>query len=339
MTGFVSVEHVSKSFGDKRAVQNITFTVNKGDVLGVLGPNGAGKTTTMRMITGALRPDSGAVSACGTYIAKDRRAAARHIGYLPEGVPLYPELSPRKFLAFFGRARGLHGAALQKRLDYVRTQLGLADVFDQAIDTLSKGYKRRVGFAQAILHDPKVLILDEPTDGLDPLQKHEVRVLIKDLADEKAIIISTHILEEVEAVCNRAVIVARGALLFDDTPETLINKHPHAGAVKLTVAARDAEKAKTALEAEEDLTVKAAVNEPEDSDIRTLYIKGKESHAALTRTLEAIEKAGAEIYGISVEKGSYDEVFRDIVERGSRTGIVPKEKKDGDSAEETLQAA
>ncbi len=223
----VSAEHLTKRFGDFLAVDDISLAVGRGEVLGFLGPNGAGKSTTMRMITGYLEATAGEIRIDGIRLEEKPIEARRRIGYLPEGAPLYPDMTPRQFLRFIGQARGMEPARLRERLDYVSEALHLAPVTHQPIDTLSKGFKRRVGLAQALLHDPDILILDEPTDGLDPLQKHEVRELIQVMAKDKAIIISTHILEEVDAVCTRAVIIARGRVVADGTPASLAARSKH----------------------------------------------------------------------------------------------------------------
>ena len=217
----IELENLTKRYGRHTVVDNLSFRCAPGEVLGFLGPNGAGKSTTMKMVTGFVAPSAGRVRVCGHDVQTDALAAQRHIGYLPEGAPLYAEMTPIKFLEFIADVRELSGARRQERLDEVIQQLHLGPVLNQSIDTLSKGFKRRVGLAQAILHDPDVLILDEPTDGLDPNQKHEVRELIRSMSKEKLIVISTHILEEVEAVCTRAIIIADGRLLVDDTPEAL----------------------------------------------------------------------------------------------------------------------
>jgi ABC-2 type transport system ATP-binding protein len=220
----IEVKHLHKHFGPLHAVNDISFTVGRGEVLGFLGPNGAGKSTTMKMITGFLEPNSGSVSVCGHDVLEEPLQVKEKIGYLPEGAPLYGEMTPLALLEFIGAIRGLKGEEKSRRIAYVVKRIQLASVLEQRIETLSKGYKRRVGLAQAILHDPEVLILDEPTDGLDPNQKHEVRLLIKEMAQDKAIIISTHILEEVDAVCSRAIIIAGGKLLFSGTPAELTAK-------------------------------------------------------------------------------------------------------------------
>ena len=220
-TPAIEVENLDKRFGPIHAVRNVSFSVRRGEVLGFLGPNGAGKSTTMKMITGFLEPTSGAVRVNGRDVATDPVAVKAAIGYLPEGAPVYAEMTVARFLDFVAEVRGLNGVGKQARIAEIIRQIRLESVVEQTVDTLSKGFKRRVGMAQALLHDPEVLIMDEPTDGLDPNQKHEVRSLIKAMAAEKAIVISTHILEEVDAVCTRAIIIAAGQLLFDGTPAEL----------------------------------------------------------------------------------------------------------------------
>jgi len=222
----IKTQNLTKNYDGLLAVDDLTFTVEPGEVLGFLGPNGAGKSTTMRMLAGFISPTSGTGSICGHDITSDPLAAKAALGYLPEGAPHYGEMTVGAFLDFIADLRRLEGAHRKTRLDYVVGRLQLEPVIAQTIDTLSKGFKRRVGLAQAIVHDPKVLILDEPTDGLDPLQKHEVRTLIGEIAKEKTIVISTHILEEVDAVCTRAIIVARGKLVADDTPAALRARAP-----------------------------------------------------------------------------------------------------------------
>ncbi len=217
----LKVENLKKSFGSFEAVKGISFSVAKGEVLGFLGPNGAGKSTTMRMITGFIPPTSGTAVICGHDILKDPIGAKSALGYLPEAAPSYRAMTVEDFLTFIAKARGFSGAAVKERVAAVIEKARLANVAKQTIDTLSKGYRQRTCFAQAILHDPQVLIMDEPTDGLDPNQKFVVREMIKEMAREKAIIISTHILEEVDAVCTRAIIIAQGEIKADGTPEEL----------------------------------------------------------------------------------------------------------------------
>ncbi len=220
----IEINSLVKHFGPIHAVQGISFSLKKGEVLGFLGPNGAGKSTTMKMVTGFLEPTAGSVSVCGYDIQENPIEAKKKIGYLPEGAPIYGEMTVTAFLNFIADVRGMAGKNRDDRIEEVIQKINLQSVRNQTLETLSKGYKRRVGVAHAILHDPEILIMDEPTDGLDPNQKHEVRTLIKEMASEKAIIISTHILEEVDAVCTRAIIIASGKLLFDGTPAELLAK-------------------------------------------------------------------------------------------------------------------
>jgi ABC-2 type transport system ATP-binding protein len=222
----IEIQNLTKEFGPLRVVDSITFTVKKGEVLGFLGPNGAGKSTTMKMVTGFLAPTAGTARICGHDIEQEPMQAKRKLGYLPEGAPAYSDMTPAGYLDFIADIRGLSGSTKATRIAAVVKQVHLDAVLHQPIETLSKGFKRRVGLAQAILHDPEVLVLDEPTDGLDPNQKHEVRQLIRAMAPGKAIVLSTHILEEVEAVCTRAIIIARGKVLFDGSPAALAARGP-----------------------------------------------------------------------------------------------------------------
>src|SRR5689334_22308248 len=222
----IEIEGLTKRFGAMTAVAGLSLSVGKGEVLGFLGPNGAGKSTTMKMVTGYLAPDAGSAKICGYDIERDGLAARKVIGYLPEGAPAYGDMTAGEFLSFIAEVRGISGEAAKNRIRDVVDLTELNSVLNQRIESLSKGFKRRVGLAQAILHDPPVLIMDEPTDGLDPNQKHEVRLLIKSMARDKAIVLSTHILEEVEAVCTRAIIIAKGRVLFDGTPDQLTAQGP-----------------------------------------------------------------------------------------------------------------
>ena len=221
----IEVKKLRRSFGPVVAVDGISFSVEKGQVLGLLGPNGAGKSTAMRMLACFLRPDSGTANICGYDIQQNPIEVRKSIGYLAENVPAYNEMTVGSFLDFVCDAREIKGKARMKALDKVVPICSIESVYHQTIETLSKGYKRRVGLAQALIHDPEVLILDEPTDGLDPNQKHEVRKLINKMSKDKCIIISTHILEEVEAVCSRTIIIAKGKILVDSTPEELKEKY------------------------------------------------------------------------------------------------------------------
>jgi ABC-2 type transport system ATP-binding protein len=217
----IEIDHLTKRFGAFTAVDDVSFQVAKGEVLGFLGPNGAGKSTTMRMLAGFMVPTAGTARICGHDVQTDAIAARRNLGFLPEGAPTYPEMTVAAFLRFAAKVRGYAGGELRDRVDHAIALTGLGGVREQTVETLSKGFKRRVGLAQALLHDPPVLVLDEPTDGLDPNQKHEVRNLIARMAPEKAIVISTHILEEVDAVCTRAIIIAGGKVVVDGTPKQL----------------------------------------------------------------------------------------------------------------------
>ena len=222
----IEIAGLTKRFGSSTAVDNVSFNVARGEVLGFLGPNGAGKSTTMRMLAGFMIPTAGRARICGHDVQTDGVAARRVLGFLPEGAPTYPEMTVSGFLTFCARVRGYSGRDLARRIEHAIELTRLQGVVLQPVETLSKGFKRRVGLAQALLHDPPVLVLDEPTDGLDPNQKHEVRALIAQMAPEKAIVISTHILEEVDAVCSRAIIIAAGRVVADATPADLQRRHP-----------------------------------------------------------------------------------------------------------------
>ncbi len=224
----IEVRNLSKSYGNKRAVDGVSFTVNRGDILGFLGPNGAGKSTTMKMITGFLRPTAGQATVGGIDVEEDPVAVKRQVGYLPESAPAYGEMTVLEFLQFIAESRGFRGAARSAPIERALRLTHLEAVKNQTIETLSKGFKQRVGFAQTLLHDPEVLILDEPTDGLDPNQKNEVRSLIKELAQEKAVVLSTHILEEIEAICTRIILISEGRVVVDETPAEFQARQPGA---------------------------------------------------------------------------------------------------------------
>jgi len=232
----IEISHLTKKFDNFTAVDDLSFSVAEGEVLGFLGPNGAGKSTTMKVITGFLAPTAGSVKVDGHDISTDPIAVKSLIGYLPEGAPSYSDMTVIQFLEFIAEIRGFSGEEKQRRIDRVVAEVELGSVIHKTIDTLSKGFKRRVGLAQAIIHDPKVLILDEPTDGLDPNQKHHVRQLIRNLAKDKIVVISTHILEEVSAVCTRAIIIASGRIVADGTPKALEARSRYHGAVSLRLA-------------------------------------------------------------------------------------------------------
>ncbi|MGH7034247.1 MAG: ABC transporter ATP-binding protein [Stellaceae bacterium] len=309
----IEVRHLTRRFGPVTAVDDVSFSVRRGEVLGFLGPNGAGKSTTMKVITGFLAPSSGTAIVCGADIVAAPLAAKRHIGYLPEGAPAYPDMTPVGFLRFIARIRGFDGAAAKDRIALAVKRTALDGVLEQPIDTLSKGFKRRVGLAQALLHDPDVLILDEPTDGLDPNQKHEVRTLITELAPSKAIIISTHILEEVDAVCTRAAIIAHGKLLADGTPGDLEARSRHHNAVRLAIAG-DAPDAVTALLR---LPGVQSVEPVEDAEGPGFMIFARDGHAIVAEVTDLVRTAGWPIVGIRVERGRLDDVFRAITSKAA----------------------
>ncbi len=247
MEALVEADGLTRRFGAHLAVDRVSLAVGAGEVLGFLGPNGAGKSTTMKMLAGFLAPTAGRAAICGHDAVEAPIQAKRNLGYLPEGAPLYGDMTAGAFLAFVARARGLSGVAGRDAVGLAVERTNLGGVLRQPIETLSKGFKRRVGLAQALLHDPPALILDEPTDGLDPNQKHEMRALIQEIGHDKAIVISTHILEEVDAVCTRAAVIAGGRLLADATPEALAARSPLHNAVSVTLAAASADEAATAL--------------------------------------------------------------------------------------------
>ena len=225
----IEVKGLVKTYGSKRAVDGVSFTVRRGEILGCLGPNGAGTSTTMKMITGFLQPNAGTATVDGVDVTVDPVSVKRRLGYLPESAPAYPEMSVEEFLAFIAEVRGFRSTVEKRaRVEHVLGLTHLMSVRKQVIETLSKGYKQRVGFAQALLHDPPALVLDEPTDGLDPNQKNEVRALIKAMATEKAVILSTHILEEVDAICTRVIIISQGKVVVDETPDQLRARQPGA---------------------------------------------------------------------------------------------------------------
>lgn len=294
--------NLHKRYGGFTAVDDLSFQVEPGQVLGFLGPNGAGKSTTMKMLTGFLSPTSGTARILGHDILDDSLAARRCMGYLPEGAPSYGEMTVSEFLRFVARARGLDAGAVDSAAGAAMERLNLGGVVHQPIDTLSKGFKRRVGLAQAILHDPQVLILDEPTDGLDPNQKHEVRRLIQDMASDKIIVISTHILEEVEAVCNRVMIIARGRLLADDTPAALVARSRYHNAVTLVVD--NAESAASTL-SELPQVAKAEIRD----GALTVFPAGAGLFEAVSG---AVAQHGWQVRELRLENGRFDEVFRTI---------------------------
>ncbi len=304
----IEINNLTKRYGDLLAVDAVSFKVAPGEVLGFLGPNGAGKSTTMKMIAGFLSPSAGSIRVNGFDVEQQPLEAKRCIGYLPEGAPAYGEMTPASFLSFIADIRGIDPASKDRRIREVVERLGLERVFEQRIETLSKGFKRRVGLAQAILHDPKVLILDEPTDGLDPNQKHEVRALIQGMAKDKIIIVSTHILEEVHAVCTRAVIIASGRILADATPDELEARSRYHGAV--TVRTADLEALKSALAGVPG--VAEVVIDAEERVATAFPAKGQAIFGAVSRL---IQERQLPVNEVSLERGRLDEVFRTITQQ------------------------
>ncbi|MFM2287117.1 MAG: hypothetical protein RL684_260 [Pseudomonadota bacterium] len=303
----IETRQITKRYGSFTAVDAISFKVEPGQVLGFLGPNGAGKSTTMKMVAGFLAPTSGSASVAGYDVQTHPLEAKRALGYLPEGAPSYGEMAVREFLGFIADVRGLRGEQRYQRIDDAVGRLHLERVLEQPIDTLSKGFKRRVGLAGAILHDPKVLILDEPTDGLDPNQKQEVRTLINSMARDKTIIISTHLLEEVHAVCSRAIIIAAGRILADATPAELEARSRYHQAVSLT--ATNLQQAKEALARVADI---AAIEvDPQDNRITAFPKPGRAIFAAVG---DALKAQGVVVRELALEAGRLDEVFRTITQ-------------------------
>ncbi len=310
MTAMIEAKNLSRHFGPIKAVENVSFSVNKGEVLGFLGPNGAGKSTTMKMLTCFLAPTSGTALVCGHDVREDAREVRRRIGYLPENAPLYGEMEVGQFLRFVCDVRGISGKDASSAIDRVLGLCSLSDVVKQRIETLSKGFKRRVGLAQALVHDPDILILDEPTDGLDPNQKHDVRTLINGMAQEKCIILSTHILEEVDAVCTRAVIVANGKVVADASPNELKRRSSSHGAVTLS------------FEEVPDSSVSAALNglagvrevrEEKLAGSRVVYtVLPQEGKELLSLVVKEAESKGWQVTDLRLELGQLDEVFREI---------------------------
>jgi gliding motility-associated transport system ATP-binding protein len=297
----IRIENLVKNFGAKRAVDGVSFSVERGEVLGFLGPNGAGKSTTMRMITGFMPPSSGRVTIGGHDVAESPLEAKRLIGYLPENAAAYPDMTVRGFLEFAAELRGLKGARRKQAFERVVERCFLQSVLRQTIDTLSKGYKHRTCLAQALIHDPEVLIMDEPTDGLDPNQKHEVRNLIRELGKGKAIVFSTHILEEVDAACTRAIIIDRGKIVANGTPEELRDMSVLAGAVTLSAHGATAEKL-SSLGRVEDL-----------GGAFRIFPRDKSTAAELARAVvELVAREGWKVEGMYSERGELDEVFRRI---------------------------
>jgi ABC-2 type transport system ATP-binding protein len=300
----IEIRNLTKRFAQHTAVDDLSFSVQPGEVLGFLGPNGAGKSTTMKMLTGFLAPTSGTASILGCDIQTQTLQAQRQIGYLPEGAPCYGDMTVRGFLDFIAEVRGFRGTEKTQRVERAVAQVELDKVLEQSIETLSKGFKRRVGLAQAILHDPRVLILDEPTDGLDPNQKHQVRQLIQGLARDKIVIISTHILEEVTALCTRAVVIAQGRLLADGTPLELESRSRYHQAVTLVAA--------EPLDLDALAALPGVAGIEENHLEQSFSVLAKPGEVIFPQVNALIGQRGWPIKELNVERGRLDEVFRSL---------------------------
>jgi ABC-2 type transport system ATP-binding protein len=306
----VEARELVKRYGSLTAVDGISFAVERGEVVGFLGPNGAGKSTAMRIISGFLEPTSGQAFIDGHDSQTDPIAARRRLGYLPEGAPAYADMSVGAFLNFMAGMHGLTKARANERLAELVERVHLTEVWNQRIDSLSKGFKRRVGIAQALVHDPDVLILDEPTDGLDPNQKYEMRSLIRAIAPQKAIVISTHILEEVEAVCSRAIIIAKGRLLADATPAVLLAQAPEAGSVAVTITAGSPERAIEVIAGEPGVA-RVAIAERVNGVTR-LLVHTESKRPSASDLLGALGRADIAAEEIYLKRPTLDDVFRQI---------------------------
>ncbi len=304
--------NLSKHYGPLLAVDNISFKAEPGEVLGFLGPNGAGKSSAMRMISGFLLPSSGSASIYGHNVVKEPIAAKKCLGYLPEGAPLYGELNTEQFLRFIARARGMDKTTQRARINLTLERLSLKNIAHQTIETLSKGFKRRVGLAAAILHEPSALVLDEPTDGLDPNQKHEVRALIRELAKERTVLLSTHILEEVEALCTRVIIIAHGKILVDATPAELLAKSRYDRAVSIHVT--DSISARAALDGMQGVT-----GFEQNAVDGRLYVFTKTKARTDEAIAERLRQRQVAFTDLRIERGRLDEVFRSITLPESKT--------------------
>lgn len=306
----INATNLKKSFDQFIAVDNIDLSVSRGEVVGFLGPNGAGKSTTMKMLTGFLEPDNGQIFINNINLKSDPLKAKEYIGYLPEGAPSYSDMIVADFLSFIGKMRGLNNNSLRNRLEEMANQINLKEMWNRPIETLSKGFKRRVGIAQALIHDPDILILDEPTDGLDPNQKHEMRNLIKRISTNKAIVISTHILEEVEAVCSRAVIISNGKLLANDTPKNLENKFLN----KNTLSIKVSNKINNVISKDIKSLIKYDDVKIQKTDIstHTLLVSDSKKNPNLNTVLKQISKLKLDVIEANFQKVSLEEIFRTI---------------------------
>ena len=306
----IEVIEISRNFGKFQAVNKVSFQVRKSEVLGFLGPNGAGKSTTMKMLTGYLQPSSGDALICGLSVTKQSIKARAQIGYLPESAPSYGEMQVEEFLRFAGKVRRLKGKRLNSQIEKVLEETSLKTVRNQLIETLSKGYRQRTCLAQALLHDPPVLLLDEPTDGLDPNQKHEFRNLISQLKEDRTILVSTHILEEVEAICSRAIILSEGKIVGDGTPEELLSKSIYHNAINLKISAQSNQDFQQILQ-EIPSVEKVEIHGTNHQTLKFLILP-KQGKSILEEVKERLDQNNVKIVEMYVEKGRLDEVFRQM---------------------------
>ncbi len=308
----ISVTNLTKRFGHAIAVDDLTFSVNRGEVLGFLGPNGAGKTTTMKMIAGFLKPDLGSVHVDGIDMAQNPIEAKKRLGYLPEGIPLYGDMPVQSFLTFIARIRGFNGSQLAHRIAEVIADVQIGDVLAQPIHTLSKGYKRRVGIAQALMHDPQALVLDEPTDGLDPNQKDQIATLIEKISQKKAIILSTHILTEVESVCNRVMIINQGKVVADQLPTAMAEVSEFHNSVRLQVNECSPEEIEQHLRGVDE--VADVLYNKSNGSFRLI---SKNGSSLVDRVWEVAQSNGWDVRTLSEEKGRLEDVFRQLTGKQS----------------------
>lgn len=309
----IKVQNLTKTFGTKVAVNEVSFSVERGEVLGFLGPNGAGKSTTMRMVTGFIPPTAGTIRVGAFDVLEQPIEAKRLIGYLPENAPLYADMTVYQFLGFAAEIRGFSGDAKKRAIHRVVEMCFLEGVIHQSVETLSKGYRHRTCFAQSILHDPEVLIMDEPTDGLDPNQKHEVRTLIRRMGEKKAIIFSTHILEEVEAACTRAIIIDRGRIVANGTPQELKMRSDQAGAVVLQVVGVPSSAVTSRLEQAAGVRKAVVVQDTPAALTVRVYPPGQQRNGDLARVVaEVVQRENWRLLELRTEEGRLDEVFRNI---------------------------
>ncbi len=310
MATMLDIRNLTKKYGPFTVVDDISFSVESGEVLGFLGPNGAGKSTTMKMITGFLPPTSGTAIVCDSDVIQNPLTVKTRIGYLPEGAPLYEDMTTAALLSFVAETRGIRGSDRRQAIDGAVDKLELDEVYNQRVGTLSKGFKRRVGLAQAIMHDPDILILDEPTDGLDPNQKHQVRELIRQMSEEKAVVISTHLLEEVDAVCTRAIVISRGRKVADATPADLERRSAYWNAVSVRLPHERIAALQGALDGLEGVE-RIEIDDKRSASAHVIVIpsQGAAVVDAVNQRLKEREVAVDQLY---VERGRLDDVFRQI---------------------------